>query len=168
MEGTSEMIEFPRKREKLSQDDFQFVLDKTPLVSIDLIILNTKGQVLLGLRKNKPAQGFWFVPGGRILKNETVEEAFCRITRKELGVDMDFDEANLIGVYDHIYTDNMFGTKDINTHYVSIGLKIDIYKDIKLNLDEQHKESRWLSVDLLLDDKTVQENTKLVFKKNDK
>ncbi|WP_259346526.1 NUDIX domain-containing protein [Vibrio rotiferianus] len=51
----------------------------TPLVSIDLVIENAQGQTLLWLHNNRPAQGFWFVPGGRVLKGESLKDAFLRL-----------------------------------------------------------------------------------------
>ncbi|MDF4907686.1 GDP-mannose mannosyl hydrolase, partial [Vibrio parahaemolyticus] len=47
----------------LSKQRFSQVIESTPLVSIDLVIEDESGQVLLGERLNRPAQGFWFVPG---------------------------------------------------------------------------------------------------------
>ena len=51
---------------------FKTVIASTPLISIDLVIKNNTGRILLGKRTNRPAQGFWFVPGGRVLKDEPV------------------------------------------------------------------------------------------------
>jgi colanic acid biosynthesis protein WcaH len=51
----------------LDDTTFKTVIASTPLISIDLVVKNTKGEYLLGYRNNRPAQGFWFVPGGRIL-----------------------------------------------------------------------------------------------------
>ena len=65
----------------LSPDDFYSVVRLAPLVSIDLIIRNARGEVLLGLRNNEPAKGFYFVPGGIILKQERLHEAFARILK---------------------------------------------------------------------------------------
>ena len=65
--------------EKLSHDEFAVVVEKAPLVSIDLIIENHRGQILLGMRTNEPAKDYWFVPGGRILKDERIAEAFERL-----------------------------------------------------------------------------------------
>ena len=59
----------------LSLDTFKTVIKSSPLVSIDLIVRNEQGQVLLGKRTNRPAQGFWFVVGGRVLKDESLEHA---------------------------------------------------------------------------------------------
>ena len=45
------------------------IINATPLVAVDLIIENRNKEILLGKRVNRPAQGYWFVPGGRILNN---------------------------------------------------------------------------------------------------
>ena len=63
----------------LSDDDFRFVVRSTPLFALDLIIMDEYERVLVGLRVNDPAKGFWFVPGGRVTKNESLKTAFSRI-----------------------------------------------------------------------------------------
>jgi hypothetical protein len=68
----------------LAWEDFLHVVHGSPLVSIDLIARRPDGAVLLGYRRNRPAQGFWFVPGGRILKGERMAEALVRILWREL------------------------------------------------------------------------------------
>jgi colanic acid biosynthesis protein WcaH len=68
---------------------FKTVIDSTPLISIDLVVRDGEGRVLLGQRLNRPAQGFWFVPGGRILKSESLSSAFRRLTLDELGIEID-------------------------------------------------------------------------------
>ena len=72
----------------LSTQDFATVVRSTPLVSIDLIVENAQGEYLLGKRTNRPAQGFWFVPGGRVQKDETLADAFARLTQAELGLSL--------------------------------------------------------------------------------
>ncbi|WP_188925660.1 NUDIX domain-containing protein [Shewanella algicola] len=62
------------------------MIENTPLVSIDFVVYNQKGEVLLGKRNNRPAQGGWFVPGGRIKKDELMSAAFKRLAKNELGV----------------------------------------------------------------------------------
>ena len=65
----------------LSKENFQTVIASTPLISIDLIIKNSQGEYLLGYRNNKPAQDYWFVPGGRILKDESKSDAYTRLVQ---------------------------------------------------------------------------------------
>ena len=64
---------------------FLKVIDAAPLVFIDLIIRNPISEVLLGKRLNRPVQGFGFVPGGRIPKNERIAEVLERIPAVEIG-----------------------------------------------------------------------------------
>ncbi|WP_428840474.1 NUDIX domain-containing protein [Burkholderia vietnamiensis] len=87
----------------LPLDTFLRIVDATPLVAIDLMISNEDGAYLLGHRTNRPAQGFRFVPGGRIHKNERLDDAFRRIPRDELGCsDLERADAELIGGYDRL------------------------------------------------------------------
>ena len=86
----------------LSESTFQTIIGATPLVSIDLIVKNTQGEVLLGYRTNRPAQGYWFVPGGRVQKNERLDKAFLRLTKAELGVSIPRSAATFMGVFEHL------------------------------------------------------------------
>ena len=146
----------------LNDTDFLGVIAATPLVSIDLILRNEQGAVLLGQRLNKPAQGCWFVPGGRIWKNERVAEALKRISQRELGVTI--TEAQLMGVFDHLYPDNFLGAPDVNTHYVVLGMAAPLSSAASLKTDDQHGELRWWTVDDLLASEAVHENTKAYFR----
>lgn len=64
----------------LSLKDFQSLVQNAPLVSMDFMIRDKDGKFLVGKRNNEPAKGYWFFPGGRILKNETRAAAFSRLT----------------------------------------------------------------------------------------
>ncbi len=66
----------------LRGDLFKTIIENTPLVSVDLIVKH-KGKVLLGKRVNKPAQGYWFTLGARVLKNERIQDAITRICNVE-------------------------------------------------------------------------------------
>ncbi|HCL5083878.1 TPA: GDP-mannose mannosyl hydrolase, partial [Salmonella enterica] len=68
----------------LRKEDFAAVVRTTPLIALDFIVENDQGEILLGQRLNRPAQGYWFVPGGRVCKDETLEAAFERLTQAEL------------------------------------------------------------------------------------
>ncbi len=146
----------------LEAEPFATIVKHTPLVSIDLIVRDASGRILLGMRANRPAQDFWFVPGGRINKNETIEAAFTRLVKVELGTFQSINEAHFLGVYQHFYDDNFSGT-DFSTHYVVLAYELTI--DIALDdlPCEQHSHYRWFDVDVLLDVDDVHENTKAYF-----
>lgn len=104
---------------------FAQVVADAPLVAVDLVVVQGSGanrQVLLGYRNNRPAKGFWFVPGGRIHKGEALQAALARTLQAELGL----SQASLqqaggklawLGVYQHFYADS-FVDAGLPTHYV--------------------------------------------------
>jgi colanic acid biosynthesis protein WcaH len=149
-------------------DDASFiqVVANTPLVSIDLIVPDGHGRFLLGHRINRPAKGRWFVPGGRIRKNERLDTAYQRLGHTELGMsDLDRAKARFRGVYEHLYPDNFAATIGISTHYVVLAYELPptpiALKDLP---PEQHAVYRWATSVELLNDEFVHENTKVYFR----
>lgn len=126
---------------------FQTVVDSTPLVSIDLLVRDGSGRILVGKRINRPAQGYWFVPGGRILKNERLADAFARLTKDELGIELPIHSSRYIGLYEHFYYDSIFTDSDqaISTHYVVNGFEVILPSGYFGLPYEQHTDYRWLS-----------------------
>ena len=146
-------------------DDKQFlkIIDATPLVSIDLVLEDPQGKILLGKRTNRPAKDYWFVPGGRIQKNEKLADAIKRISLAELGTELTLSDGQLLGAFDHIYDDNFSGIDGINTHYVVLAYKIKLNDDFEIVPDEQHSEMKWWSKEGLLSNSEVHQNTKAYF-----
>ena len=152
----------------LAEIDFLDVLRLTPLVAIDLIVKNSSGCVLLGRRRNRPARGTWFVPGGRILKDETLDAAFTRIVDAELGVaTLQRSVASFEGVFEHHYNDNFAAEPDISTHYVVLAYSLplgSLCSSAPVGRFDQHSEYRWLTPAELLACDDVHENTKAYFR----
>ena len=147
----------------LDKETFSTVIDSTPLVSIDLVVKNKQGQALLGERLNKPAKGSWFVPGGRILKNEPLCTAFKRLTLDELGQEFSITDARLLGPFDHFYNDNVFGD-EFSTHYVAIAYVITLDEQLeKLPMNVQHGAYQWFDIAELLISPNVHTHTKWYF-----
>lgn len=126
----------------LDSDTFKTIVTHTPLIAIDLVVEDEHGCILLGQRNNRPAQGFWFVPGGRIRKNERLDDAFRRLVTEELGYQAERSDAKLLDLYEHLYSDSVFGEKP-DTHYVVVAHHLRVKRDA-LNLpQEQHSDFRW-------------------------
>ncbi len=149
----------------LSLNLFKTVVESTPLVSIDLIVRNVKGEILLGKRRNRPAQGYWFVPGGRIYKNENIAQAFKRLTSTELSTEILESETKFLGVFEHFYTDSMFDT-GLSTHYVVLAYELIISNFSKQLPVDQHFDYCWLSIDNLMKHSYVHQYSKLYFENN--
>ena len=151
---------------KLSRDELAEVVRLAPLVSIDLVVENSQGQFLVGMRNNEPAKGFLFVPGGRILKNERIADAFERIVKEELGIEAGYRDAELIGVFDHIYDTNFTQQPGFGTHYVVLAHRIKIDDNVDIIADDQHSELLWLDKNEILNNEKVHPNTKAYFEMN--
>lgn len=148
----------------LTNDRFLQTIESAPLVAIDLIVSNIYGEILLGYRQNKPAQNSWFVPGGRIRKNETLDQAFRRIARDELGRDdLTRNDAELMGVYEHLYDDNVFGVPGVSTHYVVLAYRVRGPIGTGAFPQTQHSAYRWVAEREIEGDVEVHANTRPYF-----
>ena len=132
----------------LSNFELSKVFQNNVVASIDLCIKN-KSKVLLGKRKNPPAKGYFFVPGGRIQKNETIKKALNRILFSETGqnlINESMSDLHFLGIYEHFYKENFLGNNDFNSHYLVLAYLIDFEKLSSINLDKieiQHSEYIW-------------------------
>jgi colanic acid biosynthesis protein WcaH len=140
--------------------DFKQVVKHAPLFAIDLVIVNKENQVLLGKRINKPAQGFWFVPGGRVLKDESLEAAFKRISKTELGVEVERNTTKFLGMYEHFYKDSFFG-EGVSTHYINATHVVKLVSEQLYLSKEQHSDYRWVAMGELANDKGVHDFSKV-------
>ena len=57
---------------KISERIWRNCVDSIPIFGIDMIIFSRKCGVLMGRRINNPAKGKFFVPGGRVSKNNMI------------------------------------------------------------------------------------------------
>lgn len=127
---------------KLSNDEFRKLIIMAPLVAIDLFVVNPKGQVLLGLRNNEPAQGTWYFPGGRILKGEYIQSAYERILHDEIGLD-NLPRPQYLGIVERMFTKPETGAAGIPTHYVTLTYSLLINSSEGLKPDSQHSHLAW-------------------------
>tara|TARA_R110001583_G_scaffold151248_2_gene303180 strand:- start:2752 stop:3219 length:468 start_codon:yes stop_codon:yes gene_type:complete len=149
--------------EWLSDSVFEQGIATLPLVSIDLIIKDKlSNRFLLGLRKNRPAEGYWFVPGGRIRKNECLAAAFLRLTEGEIGFAINMASARWKGVYQHFYDDCVFGT-ETSTHYVVLAYELALNRNELILPSGQHSQYEWLSAEEILARIDVHQHSKDYF-----
>ena len=108
----------------MNHNDLGTVIRLAPLIAIDFVIRNARDDVLLGLRNNEPAKDWYFVPGGMVLKNERLTDAFARLLKTETNYTRRIEDAQLLGAFEHFYKNNRFGNSDYGTHYVVLGYEL--------------------------------------------
>ena len=143
----------------LDDATFKTIIDSAPLISID-ILLKKDNKFLLGRRVNKPAQGYFFSMGGRIKKNETIDNAMARVAKNELNTELQ-STPEFIGVFEHFYDDSIY--ENVSTHYVNIAYEYQVEKIPDLPT-EQHNEYQWFTIDELLESKQVHKYVKDYFR----
>jgi len=111
-----------------------------PIPCVDIVI-HHKSKILLSRRTNKPAQGIYWFPGGRIHKGEKNLDAAKRKVAEETGLKV--SNLKFIGVEETIFVDGPFGSP---THTVNL-LYSGETKSIKALLkDSQHDEHIWIEI----------------------
>ncbi len=141
-------------------EQFKTIIEYAPLISIDLIIM-FQDKVLLGKRRNKPALGYYFTLGGIVKKNESFKEAQKRITKNELGIELN-QKLKFIEIFEHFYDDSIFDS--ISTHYVNHGYLLELDEKLKNLPQDQHSDYKWFSIEELLDSNEVHKYVKDYFK----
>lgn len=147
----------------LNKTKFISLIKSAPLCAIDILI-KSNNKYLLCLRDNKPAKNYYFVPGGRIFKNEKYKDAIKRILKNELNLNIKNLKFKIIGIYDHIYKDNFYNIKDLTTHYFVLALMINFNKEVEIKLDKQHLNFRFMTRSQILNNKKVHKYSKLYLK----
>lgn len=147
----------------LDLNTFKIVVDNTPLISIDFIMKNSDNKILLGKRVNKPAKDYLFTLGGRVYKNEKLNDAKQRILKEEVGLDIKNYIPKFIGVFEHFYNDS-FVDNNISTHYVNLAyeIRVSYIQDLP---KAQHNSYNWLSLDELINSNEVHKYVKDYFSK---
>ena len=111
-----------------------------PKVGIGVMIQNSKGEVLLGLRNSSHGAGEWNFPGGHLEFGEKLFETAKREVKEE--TDLDVDEFELVSV-----ADEMRYIKTDGKHYLNIGIAAK-YKGGEPKLMESNKCEQWKWFDL--------------------
>ncbi len=84
---------------------------KQPKLTVDAVVFDGAGRLLLIKRKSPPFQGCYALPGGFVEYGETVEEAAHRELKEETGVTA--KTQHLVGIYSQ-------ADRDPRGHVVSV------------------------------------------------
>lgn len=132
---------------KLSTAEYIEHMRTAPVPCIDVVLFNeTWEKVLLFKRRNEPAKGVFFTPGGCIEKDETFINAAKRKMLDELQLPI--DARKLIGpfVLEELWPNSSF--PDISYHAITIyfGYTITAEEANGIILDKQHDDTQWFDV----------------------
>jgi colanic acid biosynthesis protein WcaH len=112
----------------MTKKEFEDISTKIPMVNVDLLVENEKGEILLSWRDDEFYTG-WHFPGRCIRFKETMEEAVANCLKDEIGVDLDDYKYNdLVQIVQTIHP-----TRRIRGHFISFLYSIGVEN---LNIDK--------------------------------
>lgn len=119
-------------------------MDISPICTVDVLFFNSdKTKTLLFKRENEPLKGSYFSVGGRLLKNEQLQDCAIRKAFEEIGVVVDKEKLVYGGVIEELNPNSIF--EGVSYHAVDSFYGY-VLKDEELILDNQHSDCKWFSV----------------------
>lgn len=146
----------------LPREKYREVLDITPVCCVDVMFFNSdKTKTLLFKRQNEPVKGIYYSAGGRLLKNERIEDCAVRQGLREVGININRNKLTFGGVQEELHPNSVF--EGVSYHAIVIYYGYVLNDDLpatayrskeaggrwqagEIKLDSQHSDYQWFSV----------------------
>lgn len=123
-----------KAKDGLGSELFNFVSTLTPIVNVDLLVYNNKGQFLLAMRNDPHCGKGWHVPGGCIRFKEAVDERIRKVASEELGlINFTYDKEPL-KVFEIFSSEQRnIANQDERAHFITLVYKCKASDDYVIN-----------------------------------
>jgi colanic acid biosynthesis protein WcaH len=136
MAGLSEAIQLLRVQmlqngiqpdKGLGKELFLFASSLVPVVNVDLLVYNSKGQFLL-TKRNDPYCGVgWHIPGGCIRYREKAEGRIRKVAKEELGIlDLAIEKDPFKVIEFEITDDRPIDNQDERAHFITLAYRCHV------------------------------------------
>lgn len=112
-----------------------------PLVAVGAIVLD-EGDILLVQRKTEPAAGTWSLPGGKVERGESLDEALVREVYEETRCRI--KPRSIAGIIERIVRDDDGG---VSHHFVIVDLWAEIVDRIDPVPGDDAADAKWFAVE---------------------
>ena len=119
--------------EGLGENLFLIVSSLVPIVNVDLLVYNDKGQFLLACRDDPYCGQGWHVPGGCVRFKETCEDRIKKVAQQELGIsDIVFDKepVKVFEIINHGHRDIV--NQNERAHFITLVYKCYVPEDFTI------------------------------------
>lgn len=124
--------------EFIPDDLYHQILTCLPIACVDVAIVS-KGSILLVKRNDAPVKDEWWLPGGRVLKYETMRVTAKRKALEEVGLDCHIGP--IIHTAETIFQD---GPMEIPVHSInSCFMLYPVDSTSEVKLDSHHSDFGW-------------------------
>lgn len=115
----------PDSKDGLPDEVFYLVSRLTPLVNVDLLIVNEQNQKLLTWRNDQFYGPGWHIPGGIIRFKELAETRISKVAALELGVTVSCDKRPLL------VREIMNPNREVRGHFISMVYKCKLSSPLR-------------------------------------
>lgn len=126
----------------IPQSLYNQILEHIPIACVDIAVV-FNGKVLLVKRKDAPASGQWWLPGGRVHKGEKMKATALRKAREEVGIDCHIGP--IIHTAETIFPDGPCGIQVHSINSCFLLFPTETTTGIQVRLDDHHAEWRWIN-----------------------
>ena len=125
----------------IEKDLYKNIMEVMPVVCVDALVVNEKGEYLLVKRKNEPLKNKFWLVGGRLHKNEKTITGIKRKLKEELGISNGV--VKFLGHFEEFFEKTEQNIKG-NFHSISFVFLTFIDSRAKVKLDEQSSTYKWV------------------------
>ena len=127
---------------KINSITYKKILEHIPICCVDVVICHCN-KILLVNRNNEPAKNEWWFPGGRVFKNEKLEEAAIRKAYEEVGIKVQI--VKIIGIYETMFDKGPFDDLKSGVHTINICFLVKpTLENFKIKIDDTSSDYRWI------------------------
>jgi colanic acid biosynthesis protein WcaH len=120
--------------EGLGKELFLQVSALVPIVNVDLLVYNSKGQFLLTWRDDPHCGRGWHVPGGCIRFKETFEERIRKVAKNELGLTNFTFDREPVKVFEIIDKSRReIDNQNERAHFIALAYKCYVPDDFEMD-----------------------------------
>ena len=133
----------------LGTELFHFVSSLIPVVNVDLIIFNPKGQILLSWRDDPHTGQGWHFPGRCLRFAETLEEAVQRCAEEEIGTVVQAEEKPCYILQMIEKKQRPIENQRERAHFISLAYRCKVPENFQINNDRKNENEpgylRWFN-----------------------
>lgn len=131
----------------LPDEIYAQVLDSIVIACVDIALIDSDGEMLLGKRQVEP-QADWWIIGGRMRPGESFEEAASRNVKRELGLTINPNRFHYLCTYSTVWAMRAQKPKANGSHSVSITMVLRVSDDeiTRIQHNEEYAALQWMDV----------------------
>ena len=132
---------------KVAEQEHRFTLGHYPLACVDLVVVGhtPEPSFLLIQRTEPPCKDIFWLPGGRIFKNEGLETAAMRKLQEELGIHARPNLVRQLGAFDFSSREARYDDIPQGFHAIGICYALSFQERPTITLDDTARDYMWVT-----------------------